>query len=68
MDVMAGQIRQAFFRMIIARHGAPRRVIYDGCGSFNGSFDEMLEEWNTQHRTTAASDLEANGLVERYNQ
>ena len=54
MDVTAEEVRHAFFRMIIAGHGAPRRVISDGGGSFKGSFDEMLKEWNTQHRTTAA--------------
>ena len=68
MDVTDEEVRYAFFRMIIARRGVPRRVIIGGGGSFKGSFDKMLKERNTQHRTTGAYHPKANGLVERYNQ
>ena len=67
MDVTDEEVRYAFFRMIITRSGLPRRVISDGGGSFKGSFDKMLKEWNTQHRTTTAYHPEADGLLERYN-
>jgi transposase InsO family protein len=55
----------AFVTHIISHFGAPAEVLTDQGGEFRAAFEEMLLEFQIQHRPTSANHPQADGLAER---
>lgn len=58
-------VRRAFMERVLARFAAPAEVCSDGGSEFKGEFQELLEEFDIERRTTAPYHPGANGMAER---
>ena len=62
------EVMEKFFFIWISVFGAPRKILSDNGGEFQGSkWESICETFNIHHKTTAAESPFSNGICERHN-
>lgn len=65
--ITANEVAQAFFNLIIARHGCPKKVLSDQGTQFTSAiFKNLCSRFNMEHVTTTAYHQQCNGKTERF--
>ena len=66
--ITAKEVIEAFFKLIIARHGCPNKLLTDQGKQFVGNaFREVCRQFNIDKMDTTAYHQQCNGKTERFN-